>query len=169
MRYMAEDSLEMIQEFGKRTARSTLSRGIARLYSQHTRLRAGTSGLPTWETKELIARLNEGEKLLVAGLAIADKVEYRHYLRRAGEIFEWAAVSSPTELPVPVVLLAASAYQLAGYPARAAGVISEHPLSGTTSKVLIALLRADFPEEFRPSEYPLFYRRRAVPRVKSGY
>ncbi len=146
MRYMAEDSLEMIQDLGEHTAGAALSRGIARLYSQHTRLRAGTSGLPTWTTKELVTRLNEGEKLLVAGMAIADNSEYRRYLRRAGEIFEWAAASSPTEMSVPVVLLAASAYQLAGYPARAAGVISEHPLSDTTSKVLITLLSADFPE-----------------------
>ena len=146
MRYMAENSLEIIQEFGEHTAGATLSRGIARLYSQHTRLRAGTSGLSTWTPEELSTRLNEGEKLLVAGMAIADSLEARRYLRRAGEIFEWAAASSPADMPVPVVLLAASAYQLAGYPARAAGVISEHPLSDTTSKVLIALLRADFPE-----------------------
>jgi hypothetical protein len=149
MKYMAEDSLEMIQEFGEHTAGAALSRGIARLYSQHTRLRAGTNGLSTWTTGELFTRLNEGEKLLVAGMAVADNSEYRRYLRRAGEIFEWAAVSSPTDMPVPVVLLAASAYQLAGYPARASGVISEHPLSDTTSKVLIALLRADFPEAQR--------------------
>lgn len=149
MRYMAEDSLEMIREFGEHTAGAAISRGIARLYSQHTRLRAGATGLSTWTTKELATRLNEGEKLLVAGMAIADNSEYRRYLRRAGEIFEWAAVSSPTDMPVPIVLLAASAYQLAGYPARASGVISEHPLSDTTSKVLIALLRADFPEAQR--------------------
>jgi hypothetical protein len=149
MRYMAENSLEMIREFGERTAGATFSRGIARLYSQHTRLRAGASGLSTWSTREFTSRLNEGEKLLVAGMAIADNSEYRRYLRRAGEIFEWVAASSPADMPVPIVLLAASAYQLAGYPARASGVISEHPLSDTTSKVLIALLRADFPEAQR--------------------
>jgi len=66
---MAENSLEMIQEPGERTAGAALSRGIARLYSQHTRLRAGTSGLPTWTSRELDTRLNEGEKLLVAGMA----------------------------------------------------------------------------------------------------
>jgi hypothetical protein len=149
MKYMAENSLEVIQEFGERTAGATLSRGIARLYSQHTRLRAGTNGLPSWTTKEFIDRLNEGEKLLVAGMAIADNTEYRRYLRRAGEIFEWAAVGSHADMPVPIVLLAASAYELAGYPARASGVISEHPVADTTSKILIALLRADFPEAQR--------------------
>jgi superfamily II DNA/RNA helicase len=146
---MAENSLEMIREFGEHTAGVALSRGIARLYSQHTRLRAGASGLSTWTTEELAARLNEGEKLLVAGMAISDNSEYQRYLRRAGEIFEWAAASSPADMPMPIVLLAASAYQLAGYPARASGVISEHPLADTTSKVLIALLRADFPEAQR--------------------
>ena len=149
MRHMAEDSLDMIQELGERLAGPAFSRGIARLYSHHTRLRAGTSGLSSWTTDELLTRLSEGERLLVAGMAVADRLDHRRYLRRAGEIFEWAAASSPTEMPVPVVLLAASAYQLAGYSARASGVLSEHPLSDTTSKVLTALLRADFPEAQR--------------------
>jgi len=149
MRHMAEDSLDMIQELGARIAGPALSRGIARLYSQHTRLRAGTSGLSSWTTDELLTRLGEGERLLVAGMAAEDSLDHRRYLRRAGEIFEWAATSSPTEMPVPVVLLAASAYQLAGYPARASGVLSEHPLPDATSQVLTALLRADFPEAQR--------------------
>jgi len=149
MRHMAEDSLDMIQELGERVAGPTLSRGIARLYSQHTRLRAGTSGLSSWTTNELFTRLGEGERLLVAWMAAADGLDYRRYLRRAGEIFEWAATSSPAEIPLPVVLLAASAYQLAGYPARASGILSEHPLSDATSQVLTALLRSDFPEAQR--------------------
>jgi DEAD/DEAH box helicase len=149
MKYMAEDSLDLIHEFGERLAGPALSLGIARLYSQHTRLRSGTSGLSTWNTKELFARLNEGEKLLVAGMAAADSLEHRRYLRRAGEIFEWAATSSPAEVPIPVVLIAAAAYQLAGYPARASGILSEHPLPEATSKILAALLRADFPEAQR--------------------
>jgi superfamily II DNA/RNA helicase len=127
----------------------SLTRGIARLYSQHTRLRAGTSGLLSWTSDELLARLGEGEKLLVAGMAATDSLDYRRYLRRAGEIFEWAATSSPAVMPVPVVLLAASAYQLAGYPARASGILSEHPLPDATSQILVALLRADFPEAQR--------------------
>ena len=146
---MAEDSLDLIQEFGERMAGPVLSRGIARLYSQHTRLRAGTNGLSSWTDAELLARLGEGEKLLVAGIAAADSLDHRRYLRRAGEIFEWAAATSPTEMPIPVVLLAASAYQLAGYPARASGILSEHPLPDNTSRVLAALLRADFPEAQR--------------------
>jgi len=146
---MAEDSLDLIREFGERMAGPALTRDIARLYSQHTRLRAGTSGLSSWTNAELFARLGEGEKLLVAGIAAVDSLDHRRYLRRAGEIFEWAATTSPTEMPVPVVLLAASAYQLAGYPARASGILSEHPLPDTTSRVLAALLRADFPEAQR--------------------
>jgi hypothetical protein len=146
---MAEDNLHLIQEFGERMAGPSLSRGIARLYSQHTRLRAGARGLLTWNTDELLARLYEGEKLLVAGMATADELGSRRYLRRAGEIFEWAATSSPAEIPVPIVLLAASAYQLAGYPARASGILSEHPLPDATSQILANLLRANFPEAQR--------------------
>ncbi len=148
MRYLAEDNLDIIHRFGERVAGPSLSRGIARLYSHHTRLRAGTAGLSSWTNDEFSARLNEAEKLLVAGLALADSSDQRRYLRRAGEIFEWLATTTPpatpTEMSASVVLLAASAYQLAGYPARALGVLTEHPLSDATSRVLEALLRADF-------------------------
>lgn len=149
MKYLAEDNLELIKRFGESLAGPEFSRNIARLYSQHTRLRAGTSGLPTWTENELLVRLGEGEKLLIAGMASADSFDHRRYLRRAGEIFEWAATTSPAEIPVPVVLLAASAYQLAGYPARASGILSEHPLPNSTSKILAALLRSDFPDAHR--------------------
>ena len=144
MKYLAKDSLDLIQRFGERVAGPSLSRGIARLYSHHTRLRAGTAGLSSWTNDEFLARLGEAEKLLVAGMALADSSEHRRYLRRAGEIFEWLATTTPPEMPVPVVLLAAAAYQLAGYPARALGVLTEHPLPDATSQVLVALLRADF-------------------------
>ena len=144
---MAEGTGEIIQAFGERIAGRTLSRGIARLYSHHTRLRSGTSGLPTWSDRELFSRLNEGEKLIIAGLATSpENIEYRRYLRRAGEIFEWAATSLSSETTVPVNILAASAYQLAGYSARASGVLSEHQLSDKTSRILTALLSTDFPE-----------------------
>ena len=144
MKYLAEGSLDLIQRFGERVAGPSLSRGIARLYSHHTRLRAGTAGLSSWTNDEFLARLSEAEKLLVAGIALADSSEHRRYLRRAGEIFEWLATTTPTGMPAPVVLLAAAAYQLAGYPARALGVLTEHPLPDATSQVLVALLRADF-------------------------
>ena len=146
---MAENSLSMIQELGEKLAGRTISREIARLYSQHTRIRAGTSGLQTWTTDELNKLLFEAERLLIAGMAVDDSSDSRRFLIRAGEIFEWAATSSPAEIPIPVVLLAASAYQLAGYPARASGILSEHPCADTTSKILVALLRADFPEAQR--------------------
>ncbi len=149
MKYMAEDDSDGIQEFGERMAGPGLSRDIARLYSQHTRLRGGAPGLSSWTDDELLARLEEAERLLVAGMATADSSDQRRYLRRAGEIFEWAATIASPEMPVPVVLLAASAYQLAGYPARASGTLSEHPLSDKTSRVLTALLRADFPQAQR--------------------
>ena len=112
MRYMAENNLEVIQEFGDSLAGPVLSHGVARLYSHHTRLRAGTRGLVSWTNNELLSRLSEAERLLVAGMAVSDTADCQSYLRRAGEILEWAATSSSTEMPVPVILMAASAYQL---------------------------------------------------------
>jgi hypothetical protein len=65
-------------------------------------------------------------------------------MRRAAELLEW--LSHPRLEPdgIPVRLLAAAAYQLAGYPARAAGLLrfSENARGGPLS----ALLRGDFPQ-----------------------
>ena len=143
---LSDNDAEMLQKFADTFIGPKLQRNLARLYSQHTRLRAQGVGLPSWTEAERVHRLREAEKLLVVGLVTNDAGKKRQYLRRAGEVFEWAATGLPEADPTPVFLLASSAYQLAGYYARATGILSEHQLDGTTSEVLAAFLCADFPK-----------------------
>jgi hypothetical protein len=49
----------------------------------------------------------------------------------------------------PTLLLSAAAYQIAGYPARASGVLQRVPSSAAESEILRILLAADFPELFK--------------------
>lgn len=138
--------IEKLQTYADRFIDQKIPRDIARLYSQYTRIRAQGVGLPSWTEEERTLRFREAEKLLIAGLASSDTSKKQLYLRRAGEIFEWAATGISEESLPPAILLASSAYQLAGYYARATGLLSESNLPEETSKILAAFLSADFPK-----------------------
>ncbi|EOD4081629.1 DEAD/DEAH box helicase [Yersinia enterocolitica] len=65
--------------------------------------------------------------------------------RRAGELLEWLARSSdPVTRDVPVRLLAAGAYQLAGLPAMATSLLRQNIHSGETAEIFAAFLSVDF-------------------------
>ncbi len=145
MRYLAEGNIELIEEIGERLAGQRLSSQIARLYSHITRIKSGTSGIRAWGERDFAKQLDNAEKLLVAGMALSpDSDKGQIYLRRAGEIFEWLITAATQEETFPITVFSAAAYQLAGYPARALGVLNEHPVQGSTSQVLVAILKADF-------------------------
>lgn len=125
---------------------------LAKLYSQHTRLLASQPGLSGWRLDEATARLQDAILLLEAGFVEREGREDRwiESLRRVGEILEWLAHPELNPEQLPLHLLAAAAYQLAGYPARATGLLNSASLSATgqasESQILRALLKADFPE-----------------------
>ena len=65
--------------------------------------------------------------------------------RRAAELLEWLARSGdPVTLEVPVALLAAGAYQLAGLPAMAASLLRGAEPAGAAGRMFSAFLQADF-------------------------
>ena len=144
MRFLSDNNEKHIIDFGDKLAGSTLTTGIARLYSQHTKLQAGKEGLPSWKDKELYLRIEEAENLIIAALSLSDEELSNCYFRRAAEILEWTATIIANPSGIPTVILAAAAYQLGGYPARSLGVLSEHEISDDTSKVLEFFLRGDF-------------------------
>ena len=71
--------------------------------------------------------------------------EWRQGLRRAAELLEWLSHPNISPARVPTRLLAAAAYQLAGYPARSAGLLRSDATGGAESTVVRHLLQADFP------------------------
>lgn len=119
---------------------------LARLYSHHTRLRENQPGLRTWSQAEANSRLEDVMRLLEAA-SIQRQVEDHQWQKtvlRAGEILEWLPVSDIDGNEISTRLLSAACYQLAGYPARALGLLSEENNLNNESRILIALLKADF-------------------------
>ncbi|MEY9418870.1 hypothetical protein ABIF69_005312 [Bradyrhizobium japonicum] len=65
--------------------------------------------------------------------------------RRAAELLEWLArASDAVTRDVPVALLAAGAYQLAGLPAMATGLLRQGRYGGGVAEIFAAFLSADF-------------------------
>ncbi|MEG4529741.1 DEAD/DEAH box helicase [Microcoleus sp. D2_18a_D3] len=125
---------------------SGLPRDFARLYSHHTRLRENQPGLMSWSQTESNSRLDDVIRLLEAASVQrqTDDTQWQKTVLRAGEILEWLPIRDTNSEEISTRLLAAACYQLAGYPARALGLLREEGSQDTESRILIALLKADF-------------------------
>src|SRR5260370_18166365 len=64
---------------------------------------------------------------------------------RTGELLEWLSHPQLNTDGLPLRLLSAAAYQLAGYPARSSGLLHEDTSVLNESKILRSLLKAEFP------------------------
>jgi hypothetical protein len=131
---------------------NVISREQARLYSQAVRLEWKAGALPTWRPEEADRQLSDAERLIEAarvlrGLGRVDESSAAY--RRAGDLLEWlsragGSADHPNLQPVPLALLAAAAFQLAGYPAMAKGLLGEKRLPAAEKNMFAAFLRADF-------------------------
>jgi DEAD/DEAH box helicase len=138
--------LDLARSVSQRLAGGALTPASAKLYSQHTRLDAGQPGL-RWRSNETASRLEDAVRLVDAAFVRrrAGDAQWSDAMLRAAELLEWLSHPLLNAEDLPLGLLAASAYQLAGYPARAAGLLSVAGESGPQSGPLHSLLRGDFP------------------------
>lgn len=145
-----EKSLEQLQTTRSDLAGETLPPLFAKLYSQFTRLRMNQPGLKHWRDDEFSERLADAVALIDAGLSEREfGVEgWREALKRAGELLEWLSLPEMNTERLPLRLLSAGAYQLAGYPALSTGLLRADITDTSDSQILISLLRADFPTLF---------------------
>lgn len=145
------NTVELARKLREKLAGGSLPPSFAKLYSQHTRLRAGQPGLARWRTEEALSRLNDAIELLEAAFIEreAGSESWRIGLRRAAELLEWLSHRELNPEGLPIRLLAAAAYQLAGYPARSTGLLNEKTTDKTESNILRSLLKADFPALFQ--------------------
>ncbi|MED4588238.1 DEAD/DEAH box helicase [Priestia flexa] len=138
---------DLYKELKQQIHKSILPPSVAKLYSQFTRLNMKQPGLKGWENEEEFShRLNDAVTLVDAGLFEKDfnGEEWRDLLKRAGEILEWLSHPELNTNQLPLKLLAASAYQLAGFPALAMGLLKTRSVERNESLLLGALLKADF-------------------------
>lgn len=124
---------------------------FAKLYSQHTRLRESGTGLLNWRDSEASERLNDAMRILEAAFIEreAGSNNWRSGVRRAGELLEWLSHPDLNPDKLPIRLLSAAVYQIAGYPARATGLLLGDSHDHAESEILYSLLSVDFPELFR--------------------
>ena len=124
---------------------------FAKLYSQHTMLREGRTGLRYWGNSEASERLNDAMRILEATFIEreAGSDNWRNGVRRAGELLEWLSHPGLNPEKLPIRLLSAAVYQIAGYPARATGLLLGDSHDQAESEILYSLLSVDFPELFR--------------------
>jgi hypothetical protein len=123
-----------------------LTPAVAKLYSQYTQLTAGRPGVNFWRPGEASERLTDAAHLIDSSFIKKDAGDSDWYIgmRRAGEILEWLSHPQLELRDVPTRLLAAAAYQLAGYPAMAASLLDRTSATSDESRLLPALLKGDF-------------------------
>jgi hypothetical protein len=141
------EALNLARNLRESLAGASISKSLARLYSEHTLLGAGGSGLVSWSNTETTERLNDALRLLEAAFTEREggNDNWSESIRRAGEIFEWLSHSQLNKDGLPTRFLAAAAYQVAGYPARSSGLLNAYSREEHGSSILKFLLKAEFP------------------------
>jgi DEAD/DEAH box helicase len=144
----AADIIAMADDCRHHFAAPSLSPAAAKLYSQHTRLRFQQPGLTSWSTAEASQRFADAVRLLEAGFVLrsARQGTFRQCLRRSAELMEWLCHPEIGLDNVPMRLLSAGTYLLAGYPARADSLLRGDPEEGHESHILRTFFRGDLPD-----------------------
>lgn len=129
-------------------AGKALTERQAKLYSQRLRREMGREGLATFSGEDVAAHLDDAILLLECALierAADPNSPWREGAKRSAEILEWLSQADLRPRGVPLHLLAAAGYQLAGYPAMALGHLRRMP-NEPFSILLRDFLRGHFPD-----------------------
>ncbi|MBP5977021.1 DEAD/DEAH box helicase, partial [Brasilonema sp. CT11] len=140
------ETIALVSELVQSLAGSGLPPAFAKLYSHHTRLRENQPGLMSWSQNEADSRLDDVIRLLESASVQrqTENAQWQLTVRRAGEILEWLPITNQNSEQISTRLLAAACYQLAGYPARASGLLRGETDQENESRILICFLKADF-------------------------
>lgn len=141
---------ELAKAAADRLATDQMSPQVARLYSQHTKLRNRQVGLSSWSDDEANRRLQDAVELVTISDVLRENGDprWRLCLIRCGELLEWLSHSAIGLDNVPTELLSAACYDLAGYPARAHGLLSSTDLS-SQSEILRSFLSGNLLATFK--------------------
>ncbi len=161
-----ESTLQIARQVRMDLAGQALTQAQAKLYSQSLRLGMGREGLASFGPSDAASHFEQAVLLIECALIerqADNNSAWRDGLKRAAELLEWlsqhdlrlnlleasqpdSSASGPDSgSRVPLHLLTAATYQLAGYPALALGHLQRTPSNEPTSLILGAFLRADFP------------------------
>ena len=149
---MDKSILELVQDYRRQMA-DGITRPVARLYSHYARLGQEREGLRSWTDGDAEKLLNNAVELVEAAFIEQEQSDrasesWQSSMRRAGEILEWLSHPGIGLSYIPTQLLASAAYQLAGYPARSAGLLAYDLSTASESQALRRFLQVDFPSLF---------------------
>jgi len=145
--------LEIASQGRSTLAPNALTGPQAKLYSQRLRLDMGQQGLSSFSAQDTENHVDDALLLIQCGL-----IEYRESpssdswkvaFKRAAELFEWTSHVRLRPKHSPLSFLSAAAYQAAGFPAMAMGVLLRMPSDERYSAILREFLRANFPATLR--------------------
>ena len=120
----------------------------AKLYSQRLRREMGRPGLATFSHADVGDYLDEAMWLIECALteqSAEPNGNWRRGIRRAAEILEFLSQRDLRPAGSPMHLLAAAAYQVAGFPAMALAQLKHLPTDEPVSVIVREFLQADFP------------------------
>lgn len=142
------ETLRIVTDWRRQVAGDALTPRHAMLYSHRLRREMGQPGLVAFEQGGVGAYLEDAIWLVECALIerSADPAgDWRRGIRRAADLLEFVSQNDLRPPETPVHLLAAAAYQVAGFPAMALGQLAQRPADQTVSSILWNFLRADFP------------------------
>lgn len=143
----SDQFIPLIERTIRADAPDTLNRDQAKLYSHYSKLKRDQRGLTLWSPEKTTAMYLEAIRLFQAAFIDMERGNSRwtKTLKRGAEILEWLSEPQINLDRASYRLLSAAAYQLAGYPAMAAGVINRSTEEEPWSPLFKAFLKADFP------------------------
>lgn len=132
-----------------RAAENELTPAQARLFVRSLQISWHVPPI-AWAARESVEQFEDARRLLHAASIFREidgdeSVDALACYRRAGELLEWLArASDAVTRDVPVGLLAAGAYQLAGLPAMATSLLRQGGHGRGVAEIFAAFLSADF-------------------------
>lgn len=142
------ETIRVVTRVRASLAGDALTSPQAKLYSQRLRRDMGQPGLTTFTQADVDRHLDDAMWLLDCALMerSANPVgPWVQGVKRAAEILELLSQRDLKPAGAPLHLLAAAAYQVAGYPAMALSHLARMPDDEVVSSLLRNFLRADFP------------------------
>lgn len=131
----------------RKLGKQVLTEHQAKLYSQSLLKKMGREGISSFNEDSIKDYIREAS-LLIHYAFLERKNDpqskWKNGIKRAGEIFEWLSQRELLPEDAPFHLLAAGAYQVAGYPALALGHLRDVPQHITFSRILSSYLSANF-------------------------
>jgi hypothetical protein len=139
------EAIRLARQYTAQRAGNALTEPQAKLYSQSIRRQMGRDGLASFGATDIERGIEEAGSLIQYAFLTQADAAWAQGVKRAAEILEWLSQADLRPPGSPLHLLAAAAYQVAGYPAMALGGLKLMPEGDAASDILAAFLRADFP------------------------